>query len=70
MCAKEQQRDISKVFHRLQARQKINTIPPEQVLIQKHEVRFAGAQEFQGRHTIRSDDDLVASLLCQFLTKL
>ncbi len=53
----------------MEARQEVSSIPREQALIQKHEVWFERAHEFQGRQTIRSDDDLVASLLCKHLTK-
>jgi len=49
----------------LEARQEVNAMPREQARIHKHEVRFARAQAFEGRQTIGSDDDLVASLLCQ-----
>jgi hypothetical protein len=41
----------------------------EQARIQKHEIRFARAQEFQGRQTIRSNDDAAGCLLCKRLTK-
>jgi hypothetical protein len=53
----------------VEARPEVSSIPNEQTLIQQHEVWFERAQEFQGRRTIRSDDDLVASLLRQHLTK-
>ncbi len=64
-CAKKKQRNILEVFHHLEARQEVNAMPREQARIHKHEVRFARAQAFEGRQTIGSDDDLVASLLCQ-----
>lgn len=70
VCSHEKKRNILEIFHHLEARQKVKAMLREQARIHKHEVRFARAQEFQGRQTIRSDDDLVASLLCQYLTKL
>src|SRR6266699_3990090 len=54
----------------MQARQEVNAMPHEQMLIQQYEVWFANAKEFQGRQAIRSDDDSIASLLCKRLTKL
>ena len=54
----------------MQARQEVHAMPHEQMLIQQYEVWFANAKELQGRQPIRSDDDLVASLLCKRLTKL
>jgi len=54
----------------MQARQQVHAMPREQVLIQQDEVWFAHAKEFQDRHPIRSNDDLVASLLCKRLTKV
>jgi hypothetical protein len=70
VCSQEEKRNILEIFHHLHAQQEVNAMPREQARIHKHEVWFARAQEFHGRQTIRSDDDLVASLLCQYLTKL
>jgi hypothetical protein len=53
-----------------ESRTEIDTIPRKQALIQKNEVCFVRANEFQGRQTIRSEDDLIACLLCKHLTKL
>jgi hypothetical protein len=68
--SQEQKRNILEIMHHLEAREEVNAMPAEQARIHKHEVRFTRAQEFQGRQTIRSDDDLVASLLRESLTKL
>ena len=54
----------------MEARQEVHAMPREQALIQQYEVWFANAKELQGRQPIRSDDDLVASLLCKRLTKV
>ncbi len=44
-------------------------MPREQTIIQKNEVWFAHVKEFQSRQPIRSDDNVIASLLCKRLTK-
>jgi hypothetical protein len=64
ICAEQKKRNCLEVFHNEESRIKFDAIPREQALIQKHEVWFERAHEFQGRQTIRSDNDLVASLLC------
>jgi hypothetical protein len=69
VCSQEKKRNILEIMHHLEARQEVNAMPCEQAGIHKHKIRIARAQEFQGRHTIRSDDDLLASLMCQYPTK-
>jgi hypothetical protein len=62
---------LSFAIHHLypgESRTKVDTIPREQTLIQKNEVWFAKTNEFQGRQTIRSDDDLIVCLLRKHLT--
>jgi hypothetical protein len=63
MCSQEQKRNILEILHHLQARQEVNAMLREQARIHQHEIRFAKTQEFQGRHAIRSDDDLVTTQL-------
>lgn len=58
------------ITHHLEAWQEVNAIAREQELILLDELWLANAKEFQGRHTIRSDDGLVASLLCKCPTKV
>jgi hypothetical protein len=54
----------------MEALQVVHPIPCEQVLIQKNEVGFVHAKEFQGRQPIRSNDNLVIGLLFKQLTKV
>ncbi len=58
------------IIHHVEALQEADATPCEQPLIQKHEVWFARAKEFQGRHPIRSEDDTAGCLLCKRLTKV
>ena len=56
-------------MHNGESRPKVDIIPRKQALIQKNEIWFAKAHEFQGRQTIRSEDDLITRLLRKQLTK-
>ncbi len=44
-------------------------MPREQAFIQQYEVWFVHVKEFQSRQPIRSDDNVIASLLCKRLTQ-
>ncbi len=59
----QEQRNILEVFHHAESLKLVNTIAGEQASIQKQQVWFAMAHEFQGRQTIRSADDLMCRLL-------